>query len=299
MLHGKRRGTNVSSEINHPTAEPKYTDDDCQWMRRAWDLTSDAILLVDSERKIVDLNAVARQWIGREYVDVVGRSLDQFMTLRATLQKTPSSQASVPGDVRASDGLKHPIRVRYLNWANRFLLVAKLDGEANLDRQRDPLTQLPTRAAIDFRLAQIRQRLSFERHVALLLIDIDNFKLINDQHGHGVGDLVLKTTADRLQAGIRQQDLVVRYGGDEFVAILDDLSGPSEAGTAASRLSTSLKQPIPLPNGPTIVTSASIGVALFTANQADSVAIQRADRAMYQAKQKGRAGYVVVDDSPA
>ena len=142
-------------------------------------------------------------------------------------------------------------------------------------------------------MAQIRRGNVAGRHAALLMIDIDNFKLVNDQFGHVVGDVVLRATAARLKAGIRQHDLAVRYGGDEFLALVNRLSRPSESDIVARRLSESIKQPILLPEGQELSISASIGVAFFSENQADLEWIRRADQAMYQAKEKGRAGHVV------
>ena len=283
----------MNQQFESQSAGPNYSGEDCRWMRQAWELSSDAILLTDSNATIVDLNSVAEEWIGQRRQNIIGRALDQVIRLHERIPPTAEPRQSVPGDVLTSSGEQRPIRVACWSFEKRVLLVAKPDTETAVCCPHDSLTQLPLRTAIDLHMAQIRNGRLAGRHAALLMIDIDNFKLVNDQFGHVVGDLVLNTTADRLKAGIRQHDLAVRYGGDEFLAIVNGLSQPLESDIVARRLCESIKQPILLPDGQILSISASIGVAFFSENQADIEWIRRADQAMYQAKEKGRSGHVV------
>ncbi|HSJ80632.1 MAG TPA: EAL domain-containing protein [Thiobacillus sp.] len=152
----------------------------------------------------------------------------------------------------------------------------------------DSLTGLPNREGFSNTLAQMLTGLheSHER-LALLFIDIDRLKNINDGLGHGAGDLLLKQIAERLQSVLRANDHLSRFGGDEFVVIVSDIEATSDAELVATRLLRSLAEPFHI--GPTqIYSSASIGIALYS-EDADSVdsLLKHADTAMYQAKELG------------
>ena len=152
----------------------------------------------------------------------------------------------------------------------------------------DSLTGLPNREGFSNTLAQMLTGLhdSHER-LALLFIDVDRLKNINDGLGHGAGDLLLKQIAERLQSVLRAHDHLSRFGGDEFVVIVSDIEATSDAELVATRLLRSLAEPFHI--GPTqIYSSASVGIALYP-EDADSVdsLLKHADTAMYQAKELG------------
>ena len=167
----------------------------------------------------------------------------------------------------------------------------------------DPLTRLPNRRLLNDRLSQA---LAASRrsacYAALMFLDLDNFKSLNDAHGHGVGDLLLMEVANRLRNCVRGVDTVARFGGDEFVVMLGELD-PNKAQsfelarTVAEKIHTSLSEPYLLaarPEGmadPTVAhrCSASIGAVVFSGNEASQNDVLRwADAAMYQAKNAGR-----------
>ena len=161
---------------------------------------------------------------------------------------------------------------------------------------QDPLTGLPNRRLLLDRLQHaIAASARWEQKGALLFIDLDNFKSLNDTQGHEVGDLLLKAVAGRLQACIRGCDTVARLGGDEFVVMLEDLGG--DAVTAANmaesvsvKILASLNQPYALRAGDHRSTP-SIGVTIFSGHdQSTEELMKRADLAMYQAKAAGRNG---------
>ena len=158
----------------------------------------------------------------------------------------------------------------------------------------DPLTGLANRVLITDRLEHALARASrTQSWTGALFIDVDDFKLINDQLGHTVGDATLSVIASRLSQCVRSSDTVGRFGGDEFIVVCEDLSGPEEAKEVADRILESLNQTLPGCEGQT--SSASIGVAVC--NSGDSVTaeelIHEADQAMYQAKASGKARSVV------
>ena len=158
----------------------------------------------------------------------------------------------------------------------------------------DPLTELPNRRLL---LERLRQTVTASkrsgRQRALLFIDLDNFKNLNDTLGHAVGDLLLKEVGERLTGCIRAVDTAARVGGDEFVVILEDLGKTSEeaaarAGSVAEKILSSITQPYVLA-GHECRSTASMGITVFgDRNESSSAILQQADIAMYQAKAAGR-----------
>jgi diguanylate cyclase (GGDEF)-like protein len=153
----------------------------------------------------------------------------------------------------------------------------------------DQLTSLPNRLLLNDRLkrACLRGQRGGYR-IALLFIDLDRFKLVNDTLGHAAGDQLLQGVAARFAACVRKVDTVARLGGDEFTVLLEPVQGPEEALAAASRLVQSLDRPFSIQNHE-IATSASIGVVLFPEHDTTVEGLMRkADAAMYHAKREGR-----------
>lgn len=177
-------------------------------------------------------------------------------------------------------------------------LSEQKSAEAQLAHQvlHDSLTGLPNRTMLIDRLEQALARV--RRHdnmFAVLFIDLDRFKSVNDTLGHTAGDEVLVQAADRIQAVVREIDTVARLGGDEFVVLLDDLEGVHQATACADRIITTLGIPFRLADDD-LRLSASIGIALCTDGEqkADTV-VGNADVAMYRAKGNGRNGYALFD----
>ncbi len=160
----------------------------------------------------------------------------------------------------------------------------------------DSLTDLPNRLHFhDLLPRTLALSRRCERRCALLFIDLDRFKPINDVHGHAFGDEVLRVVAKRLLATIRQSDSAARVGGDEFAVILPDLSESTEAALVAAKMIEAISQPIEVGN--TIVSvGASIGIAVFPDHGDDpEVLAKRADEAMYRAKLEGRSKFCFCD----
>lgn len=167
------------------------------------------------------------------------------------------------------------------------------------DAFHDGLTGLANRALFmdHLRLTIERSRRKLDAAFAVLFLDFDRFKIINDSLGHSEGDNLLKQIARRLESSLRPGDLVARFGGDEFTILLNELDNERDALRIAERIQEDLKSPFNL-NKREIFTSASIGIALGTAeyNQAEDI-VRDADIAMYRAKAKGKAQYQVFDQT--
>lgn len=157
----------------------------------------------------------------------------------------------------------------------------------------DLLTGLPNRALARDRLDHARERVNRRGgHLAVLFIDLDRFKTLNDSHGHGFGDAVLCAVASRLQARCRQEDTLARLGGDEFLLILEQLPFPELAEQVASNLLALLERPLMIGDGREVFAGASIGIALYPGDgQSSAELIRNADAAMYRAKAQGRNTY--------
>jgi diguanylate cyclase (GGDEF)-like protein/PAS domain S-box-containing protein len=174
-------------------------------------------------------------------------------------------------------------------------------AEARLlhDAFHDTLTGLPNRALFldHLRLAIARRERYPQRHFAVLFLDFDRFKIINDSLGHLAGDELLVEIAQRLVRGVRLGDTVARLGGDEFTLLLEDLNAQQEAIELAERLQQSLTQSIKL-SAQEITITASIGIAFSsTTYQKPEELLRDADTAMYQAKSRGKACYALFDPS--
>ena len=172
--------------------------------------------------------------------------------------------------------------------------LQRIESEARLAylAQFDPLTGLPNRALLADRFSQmIVQANRRSSPVAVLFIDLDGFKAVNDTLGHAGGDRLLKTVAERLQSAVRSEDTVARISGDEFAIVLPELSRPDDAGLVAQKIIDSLAQSIEV-QGSEIFVTASVGIAAFPADGPDAeTLIGAADAAMYRAKQTGRNAY--------
>jgi diguanylate cyclase (GGDEF)-like protein/PAS domain S-box-containing protein len=166
--------------------------------------------------------------------------------------------------------------------------------------QHDALTGLPNRTSFMERAQQrLVKALSHQGTLALLFVDLDHFKRVNDSLGHLAGDAVLQTVAARLVAGLRASDLVARFGGDEFVVLLDGREGASDVAEVAAKLLNTIEAPIH-GDGPSISITPSIGVALFPEHAQSAAELTRhADTAMYRAKAQGRARWAMFEPAMA
>jgi len=161
----------------------------------------------------------------------------------------------------------------------------------------DGLTGLPNRTLLQDRLEQAIPRMRWhKRRIAVMFLDLDRFKLINDTLGHNIGDLLLKEAAERFQACIRQGDTVARLGGDEFAILLNDIASIDDVPPVAEKLTLSLAQPFMIDNRELFV-STSIGISLFPQDGKDTqTLLKKADVAMYQAKGNGGNNYCFYSD---
>jgi diguanylate cyclase len=193
--------------------------------------------------------------------------------------------------------IKGQVDGHLLGRAIRYAIERKF-AEVQLSHQalHDPLTGLANRALLMERLAQALART--ERRpssVAVLFLDIDRFKTINDNFGHEVGDSVLACIGDRLRKALRPEDMASRFGGDEFVVLCEDLEDDRHVVTIANRIGRSISEPISLEAGEVVVTT-SIGIAAARGTRdRPEVLLRDADAAVYRAKERGRDRFEFFD----
>ena len=201
-----------------------------------------------------------------------------------TWRPTPGRSAPTPGE---PDGLVTTFRT----------IDAEVRAEAELDRRvkLDDLTGALKRDAALAELSAIvsRVRRSPGQYTALAFCDVDDFKAINDAHGHTGGDEWLAAAARRIAETIRSVDILARMGGDEFLVVLDGVHDLAEATAIANKITTAVSQPLTIDGEPVIATM-SVGVTLAGPQEPVDAIINRADQAMYQAKRAGRDHVVPV-----
>lgn len=177
-------------------------------------------------------------------------------------------------------------------------VTQRAEATARLEWQafHDPLTSLPNRTLLLDRMQQAVVRSERDgTKTAVLFVDVDHFKAINDTHGHDAGDRILRTIAERLRSATRDVDTVARLGGDEFVVLYEQVPSPEQLHDACGRVIAAVREPIDVGAGRLAVTC-SIGVAVADDSSVETV-LQRADAALYVAKRQGRDQWVLASDT--
>ncbi|HWH31835.1 MAG TPA: diguanylate cyclase, partial [Egibacteraceae bacterium] len=196
----------------------------------------------------------------------------------------------------------HAARIQAGGSADAFAIVQLEDvterraAEAMLTARalQDPLTGMANRVMLMERLRQALD--TYETRVAVLFIDLDRFKVVNDTHGHEVGDRVLVEVAHRIQSNLRSGDIAARLGGDEFIVLCTDVRSAADVTELVDRLLARVKEPIGA-NGQYVSVSASVGVVVPEGGaRPPEDLLRQADLAMYRAKQLGRARMIMFDD---
>ncbi len=276
-----------------------------------WDLVSDRIYLSHRWHVILGLEEPTEDSRPQRWFELVHP--DDVLTLRAAID------AQLAG---ASEHLEIECRMRHAdgNWLwvlCRGLAIRGSDGIATRmagsiadvtqrraaeDRLRhdalhDPLTGLPNRALLIDRLEQVLQRSVRDATsgCAVMFLDLDRFKLVNDSFSHAVGDQLLIATAARLSEVLRPGDTIARLGGDEFTLLIDGATSSERASCSAQRICDALERPFQLANQRLFV-RASIGIALSQPAGTSSDLLRNADIAMYYAKQRGGGTYALYDE---
>jgi diguanylate cyclase (GGDEF)-like protein len=264
---------------------------------------SDAIAIVTAtSARVVYANPTFREWLADPAVpeseifihDVLRLEDAQKSAIEAICALADASAASADGVLDPLGKTPKPVRVRvcrmHAEGEELFgVLMSPIDEQsavsADWDSWRhDPLTGLRDRTFLLSRLGALLQGdRADDLQFAVLFVDLDNFKQVNDAYGHLVGDSVLREVARRLTSCVRAHDHVVRFGGDEFVVLAEQLTSARDIESIVDRIHRILETPIELPQGP-IVLTLSIGVAEAADYHSPEEILAAADRAMYASK---------------
>lgn len=292
--------------------ERKRLEDNMRLAATVFENSGDGLFVTNADNNIIHVNPAFTQITGFQPEDVIGKNprllasgrhdREFFTQLWSSLLENGKWQGEVWD--RRKDG------EMFAGWQN-IAVVRDADGkiqnfvavlsDITLRKQveerlsyaanHDPLTRLPNRTLFQERLNRAIARAQRNHQlVALLFIDLDRFKEVNDTMGHLAGDMLLQQVAERLSGCIRQGDTVARLSGDEFTIILEDVQDPRDAAVVAHKVLRVLLEPVQLSAGAAHISS-SIGVALYPTDAGDpNTLLKLADSAMYRAKNLGRNG---------
>ncbi|HET6718678.1 MAG TPA: EAL domain-containing protein, partial [Rhodocyclaceae bacterium] len=280
---------------------------------RAFEHSGEAMVITDPQERILAVNRSFTRHTGYAASEVLGqtpRLLAAGRTSRRVYQEMWQSLLGSgfwQGEVwdRRKDGSVYPkwlnisavrdVAGKVSHYVGSFIDTSErkaTEEKIHFLAHHDPLTGLFNRSSLDSRLDQaVLSARRDKTRLAVMFIDLDRFKNINDSLGHHVGDELLRVVAHRLSACVRASDIVARLGGDEFVVVLAGLDDPMAAASVAEKIVGSLGQPYPIGNRE-LHTSSSLGIAVFPDDGEDPATLMKnADAAMYHAKQQGRNGY--------
>src|SRR5256884_6689875 len=298
----------LSSPLTRSDAAPQAVFE--QW-------TTGALVLNTASLQIVAANAVALRSLGYTLEEVRELRFGELFSAegvdpRALVGKLLDATSRLPVEMRqrCKDGSQrnveancHPLTLgeqQLLGMAVHDVTVRRkvetqlLERHQQLDHlaHHDQLTGLPNRLYLAAHLpGDLEEAKKAGSMLAVLFLDLDRFKHINDSRAHETGDKLLKTVAQRVRSTVRTQDVVVRMGGDEFVVILKGVQHTGQVNETAERINQALSAPMVV-DGRTLVTTVSIGVAMFPRDGSDMGELLRhSDTAMYQAKDRGRNNF--------
>ena len=270
------------------------------------------VSLVSLEGRILDINASACHMSGKTREELVGSDArevlhpdDRALAIEYTTRQLAGEEVPAEFRMLRPDGsivwALSEARLYEPPTGDPFIITMqtditerkRLEGELAIQATRDPLTGLLNRGAF---VTQLELELSRRDppSFALLFIDLDKFKPVNDKLGHGAGDAVLAHVADRLEKHTRRGDVVARLGGDEFVVIYHGREIAKGVTYAAERLCEAVAEPIEI-HGHRVTVGASVGAAIARTNESAADLMQRADEASYRAKQSGGSCVVYAD----
>jgi diguanylate cyclase (GGDEF)-like protein/PAS domain S-box-containing protein len=268
--------------------------------------SSDIIALHNADLSLRYVSPACRTILGYEPSELVDHNLLEMVAPEdmAVLVDLPDEEtATFELRARTKDGRMVWLEVklrRIVDWATGQVTEIQTASRDISERKRlearltelamhDGLTGLANRVLLIDRLEHaLARRGSGTHRVAVLFVDLDRFKLVNDTLGHAAGDAVLEAVGTRIRETVRPADTAARLGGDEFVVVCEDVSGEQEAVAVAERLEAALAAPHVLESGEVVVT-ASVGIVVTERHMPAEALLRMADVAMYEAKQDGRA----------
>lgn len=299
-------GTITSWEVARHNAERQKLREQAYLHAQVYNATTDGIIITNNSGRIVDVNHSFSDITGYTREEALGQNPSMlssgeqdktfYKNMWSEILRTGRWQGEIHNRkkdgglfiewlrisaVKDSEGKT----IRYVGVISDITSKKQTEQELHRNAHHDVLTGLPNRLSLDQLLQQeINHSDRDGTELALLYIDLDRFKPINDSYGHLTGDIVLKTVAQRLGSVIRKADNIARYGGDEFIALLSGITNRHTIEEVIARMQSELRKPIEA-DGRQHVIGASIGIAIYPTDTEDAIQlIMKADEAMYQAK---------------
>jgi two-component system CheB/CheR fusion protein len=292
--------------------ERKHAEDQLRLAARVFDHSGEGIVVTDASVRILTVNDAFKRVTGYSEREAIGQTPAMLSSGKHSAEffeemwKSIASNGWWQGEVwnRRKNGDLYPewltincvkdaegSVVNYVGIFSDISVVKQSQKRIEYLATHDELTGLPNRMLFNDRLKMaISKSERNQARLAVLFVDVDNFKLINDTMGHDVGDILIKQVAESLKVCIRAGDTVSRFGGDEFT-IICETEGASEVVIAAQRIVDTLSQPHLL-DGKQVFTTASIGISLYPEDGIDSqTLLKNADIAMYRAKERGKNNF--------
>ena len=277
-----------------------------QQRARAFDYLFDAVVVTDLDGIIIDWNTGSEQLYGYARNEVIGKPVSMLHVAEDDERVTAEVLTSVAKEGRWSGEVKMLHKDGSVGWIESVVVQLlnengdaigalginrnisdRVENEERLAQlaHYDQLTGLPNRYLFIDRMQQlVHHATRHNRLFALLYIDLDDFKKVNDHFGHLVGDKVLQLTANKLQHAVRASDTVARIGGDEFVAMLERINAPDEAAQVADHILKLMHKPLVI-DDKEITQTGSIGIAIYPRDGVTlDELLSHSDRAMYQVK---------------
>lgn len=301
--------------VTRDISERKRVEDDLRIAATAFE-SRDAMLVADADRRILRVNRAFTRITGYSAAEVIGQTPHMLKSGRhdadfyAAMWETLARAGAWQGEIwnRRKSGGIFPAQLtisavkdsegrisHYVSTMHDITQRKKLEEEVHKLAFHDALTQLPNRRLFHDRLTQALARAKrAQSRMALLFVDLDKFKPINDQYGHEAGDWVLQAVARRIEACVRASDTVARVGGDEFLVLLPDLNALEDALAVAEKIREELDRPFLTPSQLALSASSSIGVALYPDHaRSEQDLLRLGDQAMYEAKGQGGSAVAI------
>lgn len=313
------RALHVELEVRVQERTAALTDSEHR-LREIADNLPVLIGYIDTEQRYQFSNRTYEQWFGLSPEAIQGRLMKDVLGEALYAARGPRFRAALAGERQVFQedlvlqGRRRFLETVYAPHRNAdgsvhgvYVLVTDLTPQKLAEERlaelavTDPLTGLPNRRGLDDLLAGALARARRRgAPIALLFLDLDRFKSINDQHGHAVGDAVLREFGRRLRAAVRETDVVARLAGDEFVILLE-CAGPRgvvDPQCVARKLLASVSEPMDMGAAPPARVGTSIGIALSDGSDSPHQLLEKADRALYRAKANGRNTFYAATPDP-
>ncbi len=328
-IHLRKDGTEIQVDVNakhlwlgnhelhvafvRDITDRKKSEEELRQLAEVVKNTAEGIIITNPQNKIIAINDAFTEITGFTEEDALGQNPSIlksnkhdrhfYQTMWASIKKAGLWQGEIWD--RRKNGEIFPVWqtisvvrdkqgqvTHYVSVFSDISSIKRSQEKLDFLAHHDPLTDLPNRLLFNDRLEHALKRAEREgRHVAILFLDLDRFKNINDSLGHPVGDLLLQEAAKRILRLVRKEDTVARLGGDEFIILIDAIDGAQDVALLAEKVISAFGYPFAI-KGHELHLTVSVGVSLYPQDGGDGdTLIRNADTAMYRAKEEGRNDY--------